>query len=317
MHTNTNDVRLHNNSFGTMTSTLTSSKNKKQKRLTSFFDASSANKRSREESPLSSRFGTCPVCSISFPWHILESHAASCNGEVQTIPLHTETKDEVIALPTHEPIPGLFLYENFISEEEELKILDHLDTEALPFAPGRFNGKHLGKRWGVHCNLRDRRVDAPENPLPDFIQNLVLSKLQHIPLMKGCVPNEANAIDYHRKQGHWLKSHIDDRKLSKEPIANLSLAGDCYMIFRNEATHRNIAVKEQKVLLKRRCLQILTGKARYDFSHGIANQDLLADRRVSVTMRESPLTPLDLGKGTINPYATKRRLPSGSDDKSE
>eukprot|EP00980_Cylindrotheca_fusiformis_P025235 scaffold13311_cov161-Cylindrotheca_fusiformis.AAC.1 len=197
------------------------------------------------------------------------------------------------SLSSSEPLPGLMLFDDFISPEEEIAILRHLDTEPLPFQPARFNGKHLGKRWGVHCNLRDRRVDVPENQLPDFIQNLLLPKLRLLPSMKGCVPNEANAIDYRRGQGHWLKSHVDDRKLSKEPIANLSLAGDCYMTFQNRAAHRNLAEKEKKVLLKRRCLQVLTGNARYDFSHGIANQDLLSDRRVSVTMRESPLTSLE------------------------
>jgi alkylated DNA repair dioxygenase AlkB len=192
---------------------------------------------------------------------------------------------------TSEPTPGLFLYENFISEDEEamlLRGLDHMDN--VPWKSANFNGLHLGKRWGVHCNLRDRRVDAPDHPLPTFIQEIILSKLRTLPPMKGCIPNEANAIDYRRRQGHWLEAHVDDRKLSKEPIANISLAGDCYMIFRNQAMHRNLAVKEQRILLKRRCLQVLTGKARYDFSHGISLQDLLEDRRVSITLRESPLT---------------------------
>jgi hypothetical protein len=82
----------------------------------------------------------------------------------------------------------------------------------------------------------------------------------------------------------------DFSKILYYPSYSLSLAGDCYMTFRNQAMHRNLAVPEQRVLLKRRCLQVLTGKARYDFSHGISNPDLRSDRRVSITMRESPLT---------------------------
>jgi alkylated DNA repair dioxygenase AlkB len=58
------------------------------------------------------------------------------------------------------------------------------------------------------------------------------------------------------------------------------------MTFRNE----RIPGEEKRVLLRRRTLQVLTGKARYDYSHGICNEDLLSDRRVSITMRESPLT---------------------------
>jgi hypothetical protein len=201
-------------------------------------------------------------------------------------------KSQAISIkPTSEPIPGLFLYEDFITKEEEDLILQGIDRfDTLPWKPANFNGQHLGKRWGVHCNLRDRRVDAPENLLPNVIQQIILPKLKSLPTMKGCIPNEANAIDYRRSQGHWLQAHVDDRKLSKESIANLSLAGDCYMTFENRAMHRNLAVPQQKVLLPRRCLQVLTGKARYDFSHGIAHQDLLTDRRISITLRESPLT---------------------------
>ena len=106
-------------------------------------------------------------------------------------------------------------------------------------------------------------------------------------IMKGYAPNEANAIDYRRAKGDYLKSHVDDRQLSKEIIANLSLAGDCYMTFQREKPPTEC---EQKVLLKRRTLQVLTGSARYDYTHGIRNEDLLSDRRISVTMRESPLT---------------------------
>lgn len=191
------------------------------------------------------------------------------------------------------------MYENFITPEEEAQILAQLDgtnsefeSEFLPWKAANFNGTHHGKRWGVHCNLRDRQVGAAEHPLPQFIQQIILPKLKQLAPMKGCTPNEANAIDYRKASGHYLAAHVDDRQLSKEPIANLSLAGDCYMTFTNVATHRNAAVASHKVLLRRRCLQILTGKARYDFSHAIGHGDLLSDRRVSVTMRESPLTKM-------------------------
>ena len=223
---------------------------------------------------------------------------------------------------TFEPIPGLFVYEDFITEEEESMILYGIDVvDTLPWKLSKFNGKHIGKRWGVHCNLRDRRVDALENPLPDILQQIVLPKLKRLFFQKGktkntTIPNEANSIDYRRKQGHWLQDHVDDRKLSKEVIFNLSLIGDCYMTFKNIAKHRNIAVPKQRVLLKRRCLQIITGKSRYDFTHGITNSDLLSDRRISITMRESPLTkskpkpkPITITKSAITTIITQKRIP--------
>jgi alkylated DNA repair dioxygenase AlkB len=194
---------------------------------------------------------------------------------------------------TSEPIPGLHLYHNFITAAEEDQIMAELDGTSnregfLPWKFARFNGPHKGKRWGVHCNLRDRKVGAAENPLPPFYLNILLPKLQRVPQMRGCLPNEANAIDYSRKGGDYLSDHVDDRQLSKEPIANLSIAGDCYMTFINQ---KNKGSSEpSRVLLPRRTLQVLTGRARYDYSHGIRNQDILSERRVSVTMRESPST---------------------------
>lgn len=196
--------------------------------------------------------------------------------------------------PSSEPITGLHLYREFITEEEERQILSELDGSAqpvsfLPWQVSRFNGRHRNKRWGVHCNLRDRRVGPAENAMPPFFCNILLPKLKRIAAMKSCTPNEANAIDYHRSKGDYLEDHVDDRQLSKEPIANLSLGGDCYMTFINQK--KKLGSNEPlRVLLPRRTLQILTGNARYDYSHGIRNQDLLDDRRVSVTMRESPLS---------------------------
>jgi alkylated DNA repair protein alkB family protein 4 len=282
----------------------------KQKQLSAFFGVEKKrdiaksclqwrNKRPRQEN--GSNFASCPLCSRSFPLHKLETHASGCIGLPEVTPdkavLSKEEEKERDQFRCTEPLPGLFLYHEFVSEAEERQILAALDGESsqfgkdsLPRVLANFNGPHLGKRWGVHCNLRDRRVTAPENPLPCFVRDLLAPKLKVLKPMNNFSLNEANAIDYRRRQGHFLAAHVDDRKLSKEPIANISLAGDCYMTFRNVASHRNTAAQAEKVFLPQRCLQILTGKARYDFSHAIDHKDLLSDRRVSVTMRESPLT---------------------------
>lgn len=242
-----------------------------------------------------SSFGECPLCHLSLPWHKLEIHAAGCSGsltfkeKVQIQFQHNSSSKK------NQPIPGLYLYEDFITKEEEEAIILEIDGKTnkdtfLPWKDSKFNGHHFGKRWGVHCNLRDRMVSEAEHPLPQFMKELLLPKLRCIPSMAGCIPNEANAIDYRRNEGHYLKAHVDDRQLSKEPIANLSLVGDCFMTFRNQTPQRNTAASVIRVWLPRRCLQVVTGKARYDFSHAIENSDLLSPRRVSVTMRESPLT---------------------------
>jgi alkylated DNA repair dioxygenase AlkB len=230
-------------------------------------------------------------------------------------------------LPQKNDFPrGLYMVPDFLTLTEERQILHYLDdpTAAPAWKMGRFNGQHCGKRWGVHCNLRDRRVDTPEHPLPEWLQSMILSKLQRLDCWAELAkqkrrrqlntsgnnedteyvftPNEANAIDYRRQRGDWLRAHVDDRKLSTEPIANLSLVGDSTMTFRN--TKKSVSGdgnNEYKVPLPRRGLQILTGPARYNYTHAIANADLHSDRRVSITMRESPLTRTMSAEGQTVP----------------
>jgi len=88
---------------------------------------------------------------------------------------------------------------------------------------------------------------------------------------------------------------------------NLSLLGDCVMTYARDAKRKQKATRTSlpdvlsredenetrseetavDVFLPRRSLQLQTGETRYDFSHAIRNENLLADRRVSVTFRES------------------------------
>jgi hypothetical protein len=42
-----------------------------------------------------------------------------------------------------------------------------------------------------------------------------------------------------------------------------------------------------RVLLPPRCLQVLTGAARYSYTHSIAKEDILDPRRVSITFRQA------------------------------
>ena len=298
-----------------------------QAHLTEFFSAKKQHKNSGAVfEQKHSRFQKCPLCGKSLPLHRIESHAATCIGIIQEdsddsslFPASTKDKQAVKTLCQEgakiqwnnilkseknciingnnvesriaQPIPGLFLFEEFVTKEEEEMIIQLLDGERiLKWKQSSFGGKHFGKKWGVDCSLRDRKVYAEQHPLPGPIQKIIqrVTAMDHV--MKGCIPNEANAIDYRREKGDYLKSHVDDRQLSKEPIANLSLAGDCFMTYRLEKKNEQNLAVEKKILLKRRMLQVLTGRARYDYSHGIKNEDLLSERRISVTMRESPLS---------------------------
>ena len=59
------------------------------------------------------------------------------------------------------------------------------------------------------CQLKTQTVVLPNiHCLAASDAFYFFSKLPQLPPIKGCVSNEANAIDYRRKQGHWLKAHV-------------------------------------------------------------------------------------------------------------
>ena len=45
------------------------------------------------------------------------------------------------------------------------------------------------------------------------VLNGLITRMQQLPLLHAFEPNEANAIDYHKSLGHWLKAHVDDRSV--------------------------------------------------------------------------------------------------------
>ncbi|KAL3916824.1 MAG: hypothetical protein SGPRY_006654 [Prymnesium sp.] len=71
-------------------------------------------------------------------------------------------------------------------------------------------------------------------------------------------------------------------QLSGDTIINLSLAGEAHMVYTHDRDRRAAV----RVRLPRRSLQIQTGEVRYNFRHGIENQDL-PELRVSVTFRRA------------------------------
>ena len=240
-------------------------------------------------------------------------------------------------------LPGHFVIEDFVTAAEETALVKFLDDEKRSGArwkPSGFNGKHLGKKWGVEVDLKRRTVKTEGvRPMPpellavaarlraiaaseldtssdtnssDDVEKVRKKGVKKMPravasAVAGFAPNEANAIDYRRLSGMELRPHCDDRQLSSGVLVNLSLLGDCVMTYARDAKRKQKATRTilpdvlsredenetrseetaVDVFLPRRSLQVQTGETRYDFSHAIRNENLLADRRVSVTFRES------------------------------
>ena len=123
--------------------------------------------------------------------------------------------------------------------------------------------------------------------IPEAFQRIVLEKLRTIDYGYkglrefGFACNECNAIEYLRDRGHELRPHVDDRILSSDIIVNLSMVGSCVMRYR---MNKNQGIEIAKNL-PRFSLQIQGGKCRFEWEHGIRNEDLIDGKRVSLTFR--------------------------------
>lgn len=62
-------------------------------------------------------------------------------------------------------------------------------------------------------DLGKRTVQEGSMPMPAELVSLI-QRMQSTALLKDFQPNEANAIDYCKSKGHWLKAHVDDRCVS-------------------------------------------------------------------------------------------------------
>eukprot|EP00943_MAST-04B_sp_MAST-4B-sp1_P002520 g2520.t1 len=114
----------------------------------------------------------------------------------------------------------------------------------------------------------------------DFVVERMCKNQKYFPLL-GWKPNEVNANFYQRKKKHYLSAHFDDRRLSGELLANISLGGDCEMEFANPKTG-----VRKRVLLPRRSLQIVSKESRYVWTHAIPLECFHCDERISLTFRK-------------------------------
>ena len=185
-----------------------------------------------------------------------------------------------------------------ITEEEEEALLRYLDTQ--PWGPASFNGQYgvqtKGRKSSYRVFSRDGEKSYVEDvdekkgilPLPRDV-DVIIERIKEVgnqlleeatrsnhkkeqdvamKIIDERFPNEFNANKYEKAKGDWLKPHADDRIISGDILANISMLGTSHMRFSREEK-RSGAVKfddseYHDVFLPRRCLQLVTGAARYE-----------------------------------------------------
>ncbi|MEW5304701.1 MAG: hypothetical protein WDW38_009743 [Sanguina aurantia] len=206
------------------------------------------------------------------------------------VPVFSEAQLAAAGGISHPLLHGQYMFEEFLSEEEQEQLLQVVDRSWPAWTEQSFNGRYRGKAWGVRADLRARQILAAALPLPPLLLRIV-ERIQTLPPTCNFTPNECNAITY-IKGRHHLEPHFDDRHLSADIIVNLSLCGACVMTFTKPVSAGDTRQQplSVRVPLPARTLQVLTKDARFNFTHAIHASDLVDDKRVSLTFRFSPLT---------------------------
>ncbi|KAL2630227.1 hypothetical protein R1flu_014913 [Riccia fluitans] len=206
-------------------------------------------------------------------------------------------------------IPGLVLYPDFISEEEEERLLAAVDQ-----SPWQVLAKRRVQHYGYEFLYKIRNVDLSQKlgELPPFVEEVVtrLSKLPELTKSnEPSLPLDQLTINEYPK-GVGLSPHIDTHSAFEGSILSLSLAGSCVMEFRrysdeskDESRIRIAGDKElgknqmerRALFLPPRSLLLLSGEARYRWHHYIphhkidhVNDEVVerGSKRVSFTFRK-------------------------------
>lgn len=265
----------------------------------------------------------CPICNQSL-WSdnaLNNLHVDSClrKSEAATslnknVPcLVDDPYVYSLSLRTVEELPGLFLIHDFVTEDEENNIISMLDDDTLmPWKISTFNGMCYSKYFGVKTQfglpdelrlVRQNDEKSGEYNMPeafakyvDRLHHFVALNVQNMSSeLRDFKPNEFNANSYFPAENHYLRPHFDDRTLSGPILMNLSLAGNARMTYAkpNNPSLPTSAISTGsfghtvRVPLPRRCLQLVTGAARWSYTHEIRKEDVLDPRRMSITWRQS------------------------------
>ncbi|KAM6983608.1 alpha-ketoglutarate-dependent dioxygenase alkB homolog 4 [Tautogolabrus adspersus] len=195
-----------------------------------------------------------------------------------------ETKLAEDAEGTSFTFPGVFLWDNFISEEEEKQLMSNIDQDV-------WNESQSGRRkqdFGPKVNFKKRKVRfGGFSGLPALSQKLVL-RMQGEPSLSDFQPVEQCNLDYHPQRGSAIDPHLDDSWLWGERLVTINMLSNTTLTMSLEEGLPGFGLAEEvhvAVRLPRRSLVVLHGEARHRWKHAIHREDV-RERRVCSTYRE-------------------------------
>ena len=184
---------------------------------------------------------------------------------------------------TKTEISGLLYIPNFVSVEEQVMLLEVINKQVW-----LSDLKRRVQHYGYKYDYKRRNIDQSMflGKLPEWTK-FITDRL----ISQNLIQNPDQLIVNEYLVGQGISDHIDCEPCFGETIISLTLGSTCVMNFKNGSD-------KVEVLLEKGSLVVLTGDARYKWTHGIpARQkdkvgDIIFNRdtRVSLTFRETILT---------------------------
>ena len=170
--------------------------------------------------------------------------------------------DEAPNGPEEDPVPGLSGELDFLSVDEEARIVDWIDRQEWSAVSGR-----RIQRYGWRYDCGAGQFDRTSRPvaLPVRLRNIA-QRLVDKELMPW-LPDQVTVNEYVTNQG--IARHVDDVSSFDGYVAMVSLLESWEMVFRKMARRKIPGGERYHVMLDRRCAISLRGPARYDWTHAI------------------------------------------------
>lgn len=180
-------------------------------------------------------------------------------------------------------ISGLTYIPDFISNQEEQDLLIAINNENW-LADLKRRVQHYGYKYDYKKRSLDYSMFIGEIPL---WAKVIAERIVERQLMKK-TPDQVIVNEYLPGQG--IADHIDCEPCFEDTIISLSLGSQSIMDFKN----KNDRQHKKEVLLEPRSLVVITGEARYNWTHGIPAREkdkwldryIPRQRRVSLTFRK-------------------------------
>lgn len=178
-------------------------------------------------------------------------------------------------------IDGVFVVENFISQQEEEDLIKAIDTSKrwAPSQEGRAK-----QDYGPRISFLKKKVSVGDfNGFPSFA-NSIFNRMQadHANQFREFIPVEFCILEYTPDRGSYIRPHYDDKWIWGDRLVTVNLLSKTYLRLTKEF---NIPPYEIVIQMPARSLIVISGEARYDWYHSINSYDIKT-RRIAMTWRE-------------------------------